>query len=115
MSIEILERAITRLEQLKDEASEFPWCHQPWGGQNQNGDYSGGEVYFGDGFDRISEVHDADGELIVALSRCVDPILVMLRFARGMAGAQIKGEQAEATVDLGVALAHAVLGESDKR
>lgn len=56
-------------------ATEGPWHHQPYGGQNQNGDYSGGNVFDRRGEYLVSEVGDHDGEFI-AHARTDVPALV---------------------------------------
>lgn len=115
-TVDVLERAIKQLEQMKERATWLPWYD-----------------VVDDLTDDVEIVHDsevraqvcwvggwghpraqADAELIVALSRTVDPILDFLRFARGLFGAQIQGEQAAATVDLAVYLARSVLGEVEQ-
>jgi hypothetical protein len=52
-----------------------PWTHQPYGGQNQNGDYFGGDIYDADGEYVVSEISDADGAFIAA-SRTDVPALL---------------------------------------
>lgn len=44
----------------------LPWTHQPYGGQNQNGDYSGGCIFDARGEYVVSEVDDEAGALIVS-------------------------------------------------
>ena len=51
---------------LSEAASKAPWHHEPYGGQNQNGDYSGGHVFDADGEYVVPEVCDVDGALIAA-------------------------------------------------
>jgi len=51
---------------LSEAASKAPWHHEPYGGQNQNGDYSGGHVFDADGEYVVPEVRDVDGALIAA-------------------------------------------------
>ena len=52
-----------------------PWTHQPYGGQNQNGDYSGGDIYDADGDYVVSEISDADGAFIAATRTDVPALL----------------------------------------
>ncbi|SFK32280.1 hypothetical protein [Cellulomonas sp. KH9] len=51
---------------LSEAASKAPWHHEPYGGQNQNGDHSGGHVFDADGEYVVPEVCDVDGALIAA-------------------------------------------------
>ena len=51
---------------LSEAATDGPWHHEPYGGQNQNGDYSGGHVFDADGEYVVPEVRDVDGALIAA-------------------------------------------------
>jgi hypothetical protein len=76
-----LQAAIERLEQQRSAASSWPWWHQPWGGQNENGDYMGGDIFDGGGEYLVSDVRDQDGELICTLHRTIDAQLAILRFA----------------------------------
>lgn len=107
-SVETLEAAIARLEELKAESTPGEW----W----TTRDLKWPGVFAGPGLSADVLVADefrlpGDAQLVVTLSRTVDPILDMLRFARGLFGAQIQGEQAAATVDLALYLARAILGE----
>jgi hypothetical protein len=52
----------------------------------------------------------ANAELIVTLHRTIDAQLDFLRFARGVAGARLTGEQAELIVGFGIEFAEAILG-----
>ena len=45
-------------------AAKGPWLHEPWGGQNQNGDYTGGNVFDADGEYLVSDIADVDGAFI---------------------------------------------------
>lgn len=112
MCADVLERAIARLEDLKSGA--FPVPYEP-------GVAGGGHWYLFHDRETVAYVTANDGSdeeqreptarLIAAMSRTVDPVLDILRFCRGLYGAQIQGEQAAATVDLGLCLARAILGE----
>ncbi|WP_336652684.1 MULTISPECIES: hypothetical protein [unclassified Leucobacter] len=109
---ETLERAISKLEKMRDEAGLDLWAapiRDPF-----DPDYDI-YVYEGPGLSTDRCIFTTDSkphvDAILALSRTVDPMLDMLRFARGLFGAQIHGEQAAATVDLALYLARAILGE----
>lgn len=54
------------LERIAQAATPGPWDHQPYGEQNQNGDYFGGDVFDGNGEYLLSEVADVDGAHIAA-------------------------------------------------
>jgi len=49
-----------------DKITEGPWQHEPYGGQNQNGDYAGGYIIDGHGEWLISDVSDSDGPFIAS-------------------------------------------------
>lgn len=69
-------------------------------------------VLYGWGYDASGiSGEPADRELIVTLHRTIDFQLDYLRIARGVAGAQLKGEQAELIRDFGLQLADAILGD----
>jgi len=51
---------------LSEAASKAPWSHEPYGEQNQNGDYSGGHVFDGHGEYVVTDVTNCDGALIAA-------------------------------------------------
>lgn len=109
MSIEILERAVARLEELKAGAATLPWEVEtiPETGESRIlSEVTRYEVV-------PNQMNAGDALFVVALSRTVDPLIELLRFARSLFGAQIQGEQAAATADLAAALARAVLGERD--
>lgn len=55
------------------EALRLPWHHQPYGEQNQNGDYSGGSIFDADGEYVVSEVSDIAGAAIVAAVNAFRP------------------------------------------
>lgn len=55
---------LAEMQARADGATDGPWHHQPWGGQNQNGDYSGGEVFDAYGEYLIHDVSDEDGRFI---------------------------------------------------
>ena len=57
---------LDELQKLAEAATLGPWTHQPYGPQNQNGDYSGGEVFDGHGEYLFHDVRDEDGEFLVA-------------------------------------------------
>lgn len=66
------------LEATARAAVAGPWHHTPFGGQNQNGDYFGGDVFDGHGEYLLSEVRDEDGAHIAAF----DPPTVLALVAR---------------------------------
>lgn len=125
MSITTLEAAIARLEELKAGAAALPWQWDEKFTKGSDYDSGGGLALTNDDGAEVVGAYNfhccefrddvraepGDQELIAALSHTVDPMLDILRFARGMAGAQVKGEQAAATVDLALYLARAILGE----
>ncbi len=116
-TIETLEAAIARLEELRDGHSAYgshPWRDVAHG---DNGYTT--RVVSADGYpvpgcfncgDNEGIYEGTDAAFITAMSRTVDPLLDFLRFARGLFGAQIQGEQAAATVDLALYMARSVLG-----
>ncbi|WP_102157666.1 ead/Ea22-like family protein [Zhihengliuella halotolerans] len=57
---------LSDLREIASAATDGPWTHQPYGGQNQNGDFSGGSLFGGDGEYLVSEVADEDGAHIAA-------------------------------------------------
>lgn len=57
---------LARIDELEQKAPAGPWQHQPYGGQNQNGDYSGGAVFDADGEYLVSDVSDEAGAFIAA-------------------------------------------------
>ena len=65
------------LEAVAKAATPGPWTHQPYGGQNQNGDYFGGDVFDGDGEYLVSEVSDENGAHIATF----DPATVLALIA----------------------------------
>jgi hypothetical protein len=62
MSAEELDTAAIRAREQA--ATEGPWTHQPYGEQNQNGDYCGGDIYDAHGEYVVSEISDSDGDFI---------------------------------------------------
>lgn len=56
-----------------------PWEHEPYGGQNQNGDYAGGNIFDGHGEYLISEVSDKDGAFIASAPETVHYLLTLAR------------------------------------
>ena len=117
-TVDVLERAIKRLEELRDGHSMYG--SHPWRDEAHDDRGYTTRVISADGYpvpgcfncgDNEGIYEGTDAALIAALSRAVDPILDFLRFARALFGAQIQGEQAAATVDLALYLARAVLGE----
>ena len=68
-----------------DKITEGPWQHEPYGGQNQNGDYAGGYIIDGHGEWLISDVSDSDGPFIASapstvarLSSAVEAVLALV-------------------------------------
>jgi hypothetical protein len=51
---------------MSDNSLRLPWTHEPYGDQNQNGDYSGGSIFDADGEYVVVEVSDDAGAAIVA-------------------------------------------------
>lgn len=121
MVIETLERAIVRLEELSRGAKEQGYLgigeYQPWGGQNQNGDYAESILFDKRGETLVYGLPDGAGHLIVALSRAVDPIVEMLkRNVISMQAAVDAGMDPEKVAWVAekagdMALARAILGE----
>ena len=120
-AIEILERAISKLEQLR-EAEGFPWevCDHNegmspprplWGIVN--------EAYLNPPEDDEApwvavEIHTGDkstAELVVALSRTVEPMLAMLREALRMGHLELRNPE----LGYEVLIARAILGEENDR
>lgn len=66
------------LEATARAATPGPWMHQPYGGQNQNGDYFGGDVFDADGEYLLSEVANEAGAHIATF----DPPTVRALIAR---------------------------------
>ena len=66
------------LEATAKAATPGPWQHLPYGGQNQNGDYSGGSIFDADGDYLLSEVSDAAGAHIATF----DPPTVVALIAK---------------------------------
>jgi hypothetical protein len=66
------------LEATARAATHGPWQHTPFGGQNQNGDYFGGDVFDGHGEYLLSEVRDEDGAHIATF----DPTTALALIAR---------------------------------
>ncbi len=87
------------------DATEGPWFHQPYGGQNQNGDYSGGSIFDATGEYLVSEIGDDDGAYIAAVSP--DRILTLL------AEHEALGEWAEVQEDA-ITYGRFHLGECEK-
>lgn len=84
MSIETLERAIARLEELKAGTYDIPWVavgSGPAPGDHWTVHESGGEylalIATQDGVNEPQR--EPTAELIVALSRCVDPLLSLFK------------------------------------
>ena len=69
---------LNELEAIARAATPGPWQHLPYGGQNQNGDYSGGSVFDADGDYLLSEVSDAAGAHIATF----DPPTVVALIAK---------------------------------
>lgn len=84
-AIEVLERAISKLETLRRGAREQGYLeigeYQPWGEQNQNGDYAESILFDKRGETLAYGLPDGAGHLIVALSRTVEPMVSVLRGA----------------------------------
>lgn len=70
---------LDRADALAADATEGPWDHEPWGGENQNGDLSGGNVFDGAGEYLVSEMSDADGAFIAACRTLVPAMSAALR------------------------------------
>ena len=69
---------LNELEAIARAATPGPWQHLPYGGQNQNGDYSGGSIFDADGDYLLSEVSDAAGAHIATF----DPPTVLALIAK---------------------------------
>jgi hypothetical protein len=67
------------IEARAQAATEGPWEHEPYRGQNQNGDYAGGHIFDGDGEYLISEVSDRDGAFIAHARKDVPTLLTLVR------------------------------------
>ncbi|GAB2567361.1 hypothetical protein [Leucobacter ruminantium] len=128
-AIEILERAISKLETLRDEATGEPgkWRWYDYGKSGRTlaapnpipGPVDGyfGQMY-GHDLNVLKTTDDwpptlADAELIVALSRTVEPMLDTLRFAQSLFYVPMYGEQAAEIVQHSLAIARAILGEEN--
>lgn len=70
---------LDEIEARANAATDGPWTHAPWGGQNQNGDYSGGNVFDADGEYVVSDVSDVDGALIAHARTDVPALVAALR------------------------------------
>lgn len=125
MSINILERAVARLESLKAGATALPWFGDHNGDPNNCEEWFGAQILgqprpLGNGdyqaFPNLGTVDDKpqDADLIVALSRTVDPMLSVLRQAlTGMLLIDQADGAADDMIQAGLVLARAVLGERD--
>lgn len=117
-SIQVIERAIKRLEEMKADAFPLPYDAVTTGVRG------GGHWYLVNADEAVAHVSANDGVdedqrgptaiLLDRLSHAVDPVLDILRFADDLFFAPVHGEQAAAMVDLSVHLARAVLGETEQ-
>jgi len=90
-----------RLDEIEDRLYAIttgPWEHQPYGDQNQNGDYCGGYILDGHGEYLISEVSDRDGPFIANAPTDVAYLLAELRKAHEALAAVEKLERRWATL-----------------
>lgn len=76
-------------------ATSGPWTHEPYGGQNQNGDYSGGCVYDADGEWVVSEVGDNEGAFI---AHAREDIPLLLAVVKNLGSRVIKAEELNQTL-----------------
>lgn len=116
----MLEAAIARLEELKAGATGLPWHAQEYSGHP--GDE--GVPILGGGAEGTMDAHmcayaltgeeqaTADAEMIVTLSRAVDPILAILRRSVKLIESGLVGSD-EAEMIHALSLARAILGEVD--
>jgi hypothetical protein len=59
-----IEQRLADMRDRSEKATAGPWTHEPWGGQNQNGDYAGGNVFTPLGDHLVTEISDDDGSFI---------------------------------------------------
>lgn len=117
-AIEILERAISKLETLSRGAREQGYLgigeYQPWGGQNQDGDYAESILFDKRGETLVYGLPDGAGALIVALSRTVEPMLDVLgtEARRIIQNGSAREDQTHFNA---LDLARAILGEENDR
>ena len=111
-AVETLERAISKLETLRDEACELPWTST-----DQSPSMDGRnwvirtEGVAGMRITAHDYGHYGNAELIVALSRTVEPMLALLREALGsIRWTQTRGALSP-TEGIAIRLARAILGE----
>lgn len=71
----LIDELIQRAKAAIDGSTEGPWTFQPWGGQNQNGDYAESILFDGSGETMVYGLPDNDGEFI-ADARTLVPELV---------------------------------------
>ncbi len=109
-AIEVLERAISKLETLRDGATDGPWSVDgagdivaPW----QPGDPTWRTMNWVVAGDGQIAVTKQDADLIVALSRAVEPMLALL--SKMLDGARVTG----AVHPDVLALARAIIGEEN--
>ena len=62
------EQDLNELRRIAEQATPGPWTHQPYGGQNQNGDYTGGWLLDADGEWVVADVSDRDGAHMAAFN-----------------------------------------------
>jgi len=117
-AIEVLERAISKLEELRRASREQGYLEigefQPWGEQNQNGDYAESILFDKRGETLAYGLPDGAGHLIVALSRTVEPMLELLKHSRRTywpVGAAPEAWESFEENQRVLALARAILGE----
>ena len=57
---------LNELRKTAEAATPGPWTHQPYGDQNQNGDYFGGWLLDADGEYVVADASDRDGAFMAA-------------------------------------------------
>lgn len=71
----------------------LPWTHEPWGGQNQNGDYAGGYVLDETGEYVVSDVGDTAGAFIAHAPTDTARLLAAVKAVTDLADAwQARGD-----------------------
>lgn len=105
---ETIQAAIDKLTRLREKASPGPWEHQPYGAQNQNGDYSGADIFDANGEYLLHDVSDTDGSLISTLHATIDAQIELLEGHRKYAEASWLNVEPD---DVVVKLARAILGQ----
>lgn len=108
-AIETLERAISKLEQLRDEATPGEWSYRREVlGLRNTTVISGNEQV---GYVTVGQFYEGTAEMIVALSRTVEPMLALLR--EGIREVHRSGAYLTDMAKACIRLAESILGEEN--